>query len=503
MKNQTKKEWYLDRFCNHQFAALVENERLTEFSCEKEQSSVCVGNIYKGKVVNVLSGMNAAFINCGLHRNCYLSMDESYTDYSRYDGSIGEMNFPLLKEGDEVIVQVTKPERGTKGAKVTMRLSFVGKRIIYLPNTDFLGISRKITDEKVRKSLLEKAEKMRESQEEGFILRTLAPTANTKQLKAEAKYLKNLYLEMQDLAKNAPVGAILYEGEDLPSRIMRDCLGEEIDSIHVGEEELYNRLLKLVRLRGDFPEKKLILHDAESAILEEHVLTEKLTQALSPTVSLTSGGYLVIEYTEAMTVIDVNTGSYVGEDNLEETVFKVNLEAAEEIANQVRLRNIGGIVVVDFIDMLNEKHKEAVTEKLKELLALDSAKCNVLPMSELCITQFTRKRVGNEIYSVLTKKCEHCNGGGYLAEDIFIVSRIRAALLKCFAKGFKSAIVELSDKVMKKIFAEGLLTKEVHKRWQDKRIYLVPHRTYKEYHFVVYGENSSVLQLPNTAQLLY
>ena len=238
-------------------------------------------------------------------------------------------------------------------------------------------------------------------------------------------------------------------------------------------------------------------------MLTEYGIAPLVYDAATPTVPLDNGGYLVIEHTEAMTVVDVNTGSYVGETSLEDTVFAVNLAACEEIARQVRLRNIGGIVTIDFIDMLEQDHKEAVTQTLRDLLAQDSAKCNVLPMNELCITQFTRKRVGNEIYSVLTKKCEHCNGGGYLAEDIFIVSRIRAALLKCFAKGFKSAIVELSDKVMKKIFAEGLLTKEVHKRWQDKRIYLVPHRTYKEYHFVVYGENSSVLQLPNTAQLLY
>ena len=149
MKNQTKKEWYLDRFCGHQFAALVEDGRLTEFSCEKEARVSCVGNVYKGKVVNVLSGMNAAFINCGLSRNCYLSMDESYTDYTKYDGTMYEMNHSILplKEGDEVIVQVTKPPRGTKGAKVTTRLSFVGKRLIYLPNTNCLGISRKITSE--------------------------------------------------------------------------------------------------------------------------------------------------------------------------------------------------------------------------------------------------------------------------------------------------------------------------------------------------------------------
>lgn len=504
MKNQTKKEWYLDRFCGYQFAALVENGRLTEFSCEKESRTSCVGNVYKGKVVNVLSGMNAAFINCGLHKNCYLCMDEAYTDYSKYDGTMLEnKDAPLLKEGDEVIVQVTQPPRRNKGAKVTTRLSFVGKRIIYLPNTGFLGISRKITDEELRENLLKRADKMRQRDTEGFIVRTQAPFATDKQLKTEAAYLKKLYLEMLDWAKTAPVGAVLYEDEDLPARVMRDCMGEELEAIHVGDAELHERLLKLIRIRKDIPEKKIIYHTGEISMLEECGITQEMEHALRPTVPLKSGGYLVVEYTEAMTVVDVNSGSYVGEDNLQETVFKVNLEAAEEIARQVRLRNVGGIVVVDFIDMSDEAHREAVTEKLRESLLTDSAKCNVLPMSELCLTQFTRKRVGNEILSFLTKACEHCNGSGYLPNDIFVVSHIRSALFKCFQKGYKSAIVDVNEKIMKTILSEGMFSKEMRGRWAEKRIYLLPHRTYREEHFTVRGENSGVLQLPNNAQLLY
>ena len=191
MIKTTKKEWFLDRYCGQQFAALLEDGILTEFSCEDEPRTACVGNIYKGKVVNVLSGMNAAFVNCGLSRNCYLSMEETYTDYSKYDGTMVETNDKIhnLKEGDEIIVQITKPARGNKGAKVTTHLSFVGKRIIYLPNTPFLGISRKITDEAERAQLLQVASSMREREEEGFIVRTQAPYATDEQLKTEAEYL--------------------------------------------------------------------------------------------------------------------------------------------------------------------------------------------------------------------------------------------------------------------------------------------------------------------------
>lgn len=500
-----KKEWFFDRFCGRQFAALVEDGRLAEFSVEREDCGSIVGNVYKGKVVNVLSGMNAAFIACGLHKNCYLSMEETYTDYTKYDGTLVETNAkPLrLKVGDEILVQVTKPPRGNKGAKVTTHLSLVGKHIIYLPTTDFLGISRKITDEKQREKLLKSVEKMRAGENEGCIVRTQAPFATQKQLKMEWEYLKKLYAQLCKDAETAEVGDVLYQDEELPVRIMRDSFGDELVAIRVGDEELYQKLRALIRLRGDLPEKKLIKYDGERSMLKEYGITPLVYDATRPTVSLDNGGYLVIDHTEALTVIDVNTGSYVGETSLEETVFAVNLEAAKEIARQVRLRNIGGIVVVDFIDMIDEEHKEAVTEELKKYLALDKAKCNVLPMSELCLTQFTRKRVGNEAMSFLIKPCAHCGGMGEVHEDIFTIMQIRAAILDCFADGYNAAVVELHEGIMHKILSEGVFSIEANNRWKDKRVYFIPHKTYKEEFYTVRGDNSNVLHLPDKAQILY
>ena len=505
MKHEIKKEWFLDRYCGQTFAALIADGQLTEFSCEPEHRDACVGNIYKGRVTNVLSGMNAAFINCGLAKNCYLSMDEFYTDYHKYDGKLGESTAPPLhlKIGDEIIVQVTHPPRGNKGAKVTTHLSFVGKTIIYLPNTDFLGISRKITDQALREKLLEQTGKMRERLDEGYILRTQGATATQKQLKAEAAYLKSLYKEMQALEKDAPVGSVLYEDEDLPVRVMRDSYGDEITAIHVGDERLYKRLLRLVKLRKDIPVRKLLLYTGERAMMTEYGISPLIYNAASPVVPLDNGGYIVIDPTEAMTVVDVNTGSYVGETSLEDTVFAVNLAAAAEIARQVRLRNIGGIVVVDFIDMVSEEHKEKVTEALRERLAEDSAKCNVLPMSELCLTQFTRKRVGNEVRSYLVKPCPHCAGRGHLHEDIFVITLIRSKIIDCFADGYTAAIVDINDGIMRKILQEGLFSEELSTRWKNKRVYFVPHKTYKEDTISVRGENSSVLTLPDKAQILY
>ena len=500
-----KKEWFFDRFCGRQFAALVEDGKLAEFSVEREDLGSIVGNIYKGRVVNVLSGMNAAFISCGLHKNCYLSMEETYTDYTKYDGTLVETNAKPLKlnVGDEILVQVTMPPRGNKGAKVTTHLSFVGKNLIYLPSTDFLGISRKITDEKLRVKLLQTAEKMRGSADEGFIVRTQAPFATQKQLKAEAAYLKKLCLQTLQAAKYAAVGEVLYEDEDLPVRIVRDSFEGELVAIRVGDEELYQKLKRLIRLRGDVPEKKLIKYDGERSMLKEYGITPLVYEATRPTVSLDNGGYLVIDHTEALTAIDVNTGSYVGNTSLEETVFAVNLEAAREIARQVRLRNIGGIVVVDFIDMTDEKHKEAITEELRAALAQDKAKCKVLPMSELCLTEFTRKRVGSEAMSFLIKPCEHCGGMGEVHEDIFTLMRLRAAILDCFADGYNAAVVELHEGIMHKILSDGVFSIEAKNRWKNKRVYLIPHKTYKEEFFTVRGDNSNVLHLPDKAQILY
>lgn len=502
-EKQIKKEWFLDRYCAQQFAALLEDGRLTEFSSEKEPRRSCAGNIYKGVVVNVLSGMNAAFVNCGLEKNCYLSMEECYTDYTKYDGTMGgSNNAPLdLKVGDEVVVQVTKPARGTKGAKVTTHLSFVGKMVIYLPVTDFLGISRKITNEEERNRLLKTAEDMRTSDSEGFIIRTQAPFASLEQIQTEVEYLKKKYAEVEEWAKKAPVGALLYEDDDLPQRVMRDCFGEEIAAIHVGDSSLYQKVLRIAKLRGDIPPEKIHHFVGERSMLMQYGITPLVYEAANPVVPLENGGSIVIEHTEAMTVVDVNTGSYVGESSLEETVFAVNLQAAKEIARQVRLRNIGGIVVVDFIDMVEEAHKEAVTEELRRHLALDKAKCNVLPMSELCISQFTRKRIGKHVLSYLEKTCPYCGGAGYVHDDVFVVTRIRSALLDCFADSFNKAVVDLNGQIMHKIFSEGIFSIEMENRWKDKQICFVPHKTYREDQFSVRGEEKFP-SLPSNAQFL-
>lgn len=497
-----KKQWFFDRYCGQQFVALLEDGRLTEFAAEKEGGGEIVGNIYKGRVMNVLSGMQAAFVYCGLEKNCYLSTEDTYADYSKYDGQMPAPAPVKLKEGDEILVQVVKPPRGNKGAKVTTNLSFVGKNLIFLPNSEFLGISRKITDETVRERMLLEADKLR-AKGQGFIVRTCAPTASKRDLKRECNYLKKLWQATMSAADGAPVGTALFCDLALPTRVMRDSIGDDVECMHVGDKELFDDLTALAKIRGDGSEKKIRFHKGPRALMREYGISELVDEACKPVVKLDCGGYLVIEHTEAMTVVDVNTGSFVGSSSLEETVFEVNMRAAEEVARQVRLRNVGGIVVVDFIDMVEQAHRDQVNAKLKECLDKDKARCNVLPMSELCLTQFTRKRVGADVTSYLVKPCETCKGRGVVPSDTMLFVRLRGDLLDLFADGYRSIIVDLNDKLMQKLLSGGVFSREVKERWKNNRIYLVPHRGYAENEYHLRGDNSGVLTLPDKAQILY
>lgn len=496
-----KKEWFFDRFCGAQLAAYAEDGILKEAAVESETQGEEIGNIYKGTVRNVVGGMQAAFVDCGLARNCYLPMDERATVIDKYDGEETAQKVVPLKEGDEVLVQITKPARGGKGAKVTRDLSFVGKSLIYLPKNRFLGISRKLTDEELRASLLKEAEKLIDG-DEGYIVRTAAKDATKRRLKTEAEYLKRIYRMTLETAASSPVGTCVYREYDLPVKIMRDSLGGEVNRIYVGDRELYERVLRLARIRPDLGEKKIEYYTGEYQLFDKFNLSEQIRALTEPRAELKNGAYLVVDRTEAMTVIDVNTGSFTGKDDLETTVFETNLLAAREIARLVRLRNIGGIVAVDFIDMQDENHRAAVEEELVNAMSEDKAKTRVYPMNDLCVTLFTRKRTRNDLLSFLVKPCPHCTAG-YVLSDDFMEIRIRGAIMDCFAHGYDSAIVELNRGLLKKILSEGVFTQELSGRWKDKRVYCVPHSTWDGEKFTVRGDNAKILTLPDDAQILY
>ncbi len=497
-----KKEWFFDRFCGSRIAVYAEDGKIVEVGSERESAEHALGNIYKGKVANVVPGMQAAFISCGMEKNCYLPLGEGAAVFSTYDGEARTGGVLSLKEGDEVLVQLVKPARNSKGAKVTCDLSFVGKNLIYLPKTDFLGISRKITDPETRAALLEEAGKLRKSGE-GFIVRTAAAEATKRHLKTESEYLRRMYRAVLEQAGSAPVGAVVYREYELPVKVMRDSLGGGVTSIVVGDPELYEKVLRLARMRSDLDEKKVILYRGARTMFAHYGLTEQIYGLVNPRVELENGGYLIIDLTEAMTVIDVNTGKYTGENDLESTVYETNLLAAKEIARQVRLRNIGGIVAVDFIDMAEESHRAGVESALTEALGADRAKCRVLPMSELCVTLFTRKRTSEGIGTLMLKPCPHCTRQGFVYSDRFMTMRIRSAVSEWFAQGYRAVIIDLNRDLMEEILKRRYLSEELEGAWRGKLIYFVPHRTYHEERFEIRGDNAPVLTLPDDAQILY
>lgn len=496
-----KQEWFFDSFYRFDLAVCVEEGKITEVRVEDEGDGELVGNIYKGRVCNVIAGMQAAFVSCGLDKNCYLPLNDVSCEISRYDGN-GAGNMLTLQEGDEILVQIDKSPRGNKGAKVTTALSFVGRTLIYLPRTDFLGISRKLTDEKVREKLLADVDEFRAAGE-GFIVRTAAEGADKKTLKKEAEHLKKYALEVIEKAKRMPVGSCVYKEAALAVKTLRDHPGKDIAVARVGNKGLYDEIVSVFNGIGLPLDKKITLYKGERSLFQEYGLSEQIYELATPRAELEGGGYLIIDHTEAMTVIDVNTGKYTGESDLESTVTQTNLRAAREIARQVRLRNIGGIVTVDFIDMTEEEHRVAVMKELERALSEDRAKCRVQPMNELCIGIFTRKRVNNDIQSFLLKPCTHCTRQGFVLSDAYMMLRIRSAILDYFANGYTGVIIELNRLLMNKILSEGVFSQEVSGAWKDKRVYMIPHSTYHEEKFTIRGDNAPILTLPEDAQILY
>ena len=496
-----RKEWFFDRVCGEQIVIYAEDGKLVEVEGEDARHGAVLGNIYKGKVANVVPGMQAAFINCGLKRNCYLPLDEGAARFASYDGS-GNASVRDLQEGDEVLVQVVKAPRGNKGAKVSLDLSIVGKTLIYLPRTDFLGISRKICDPDIRTALLKEAERLR-LPGEGFILRTAAANATKRHIKTECEYLRRLYRSTLEAAVTAPVGTAVYREADLPFKVMRDSLGDGVTKLYVGNKELYERILTLARMRADLGEKRVVHYTGAVSMYKQFGLSEQIHALSQPMVRLENGAYLMIDRTEAMTVIDVNTGKFTGENDLESTVFETNILAAREIARQVRLRNVGGIVAVDFIDMTEEEHRTAVSEELERALSSDRSKCRVLPMNDLCVTLFTRKRTNREISTLLLQPCRRCGGRGETLSDFYMALLIRSALLDCFAEGYRSAIVELNAELLKALLSDRYFRADVMGVWREKRIYLIPHDDLLQEDFTVRGDDADTLTLPDNAQLLY
>ena len=395
--------------------ALVENGVVQEVFIERAQKRGIVGNIYKGRVCRVLPGMQAAFIEIGLERAAFLhasdianNLDNSDEETERQD-DISQ----LLREGQEVLVQVIKDPLGSKGARLTTHITIPSRYLVLMPGETTVGISTKIEDEEERLRLKDIVTSLDiDDAGHGYIIRTVADGIDQQALEVDQKYLCKLWGSIQEQMKTTKAGSSVYEDLPLSVRTLRDLVSDDIEKVRVDSRETFSRLTEFSsKFVPQFTER-LEYYPGERPIFDLYNVEDELQKALERKVQLKSGGYLVIDQTEAMTTIDVNTGAYVGHRNLEETIFKTNLEAAQTITRQLRLRNLGGIIIIDFIDMLLEDHKRQVLRVLEKSLDKDHAKSHITEVSTLGLVEMTRKRTRESLEHILCEVCPTCAGRG-------------------------------------------------------------------------------------------
>lgn len=496
------KRIFIDSNAGNVIAALADGKKLLEYQTEKLSGKVIVGSVFKGRIENVLPGMQGAFVNIGLEKNGYLYTGESLVSKAQLEEAVALPTKLDVKVGDEVIVQVVKDATGTKGARLTTHVSYASRNLVYMPEYDFVVVSRRIEDEALREALLSVGESIK-PEKGGLIMRTVAKIEDKDSFEEEKIYLENVHAEILKKAQELTAPALLYEDGNLAKRMLRDVYTPDVEEIIVADYSLYCDVMDVAVKRGGKILQKVKYYDKKRDLFTDYGLSGEVDAMLRNKVNLDSGAYIIIDKTEALTAIDVNTGKYIGEDSLEKTVYETNLMACDEIARQLRLRNIGGIVIIDFIDMEEESHREDVVERLKNNLKSDRSRCNVIGMTGLGLVELTRKKTRKESFSTLVKNCPYCKGDGMIFSNDYIVTKIRCALLDVFSDDYTCAIVDLNGDICDYVFKAGALTKDVKKIWRDKRIYLVPHRTYHQEYFSVRGDNRKVLELPDTARLLY
>jgi ribonuclease E len=394
-----------------QIAVLEENVLVQHYVTRAGATSM-VGNIYLGRVQNVLPGMEAAFVDVGRGRNGVLYAGEVNYSPEDIEGSAPRIE-QLLKAGQAVMVQVTKDPMGGKGARLTANLSLAGRYLVLAPNQDLQGISRRLPDE--ARTRLKALLKRVKPPEHGVIVRTAAESASEEALEADLRRLLAIWDDIQKRSKKGKAPTVLYEEPELTVRVVRDLFtDEEYRGLVTDSQRVYGLVTEYLREVAPDLADKVTLHTGTLPAFEEHRIVEQIHKALDRKVWLPSGGYLIIERTEAMTIVDVNTGKSVGKTNLEETVVNTNLEAAREVARQLRLRDIGGIIVIDFIDMLLEKNKKQVEDTMRDALALDKTRSQVFEIGALGLMQVTRKRVSSGLVESFSEICPTCEGRGIL-----------------------------------------------------------------------------------------
>ena len=401
--------------------AVVEHGMLQEVHIERPARRRYLGNVYKGRVKRVLPGMQAAFVDIGLERTAFLhAQDVVNNDRVSADATPAgverkpEPNIQdVLREGEDVVVQVVKDPIGTKGARLTTAISLPSRYLVLLPNSDMLGVSARIEDEEERDRLKAIVQDCKpDDSSNGYILRTNAEGVQAEDLRRDMDYLHRLWRVVRERAEQMPAGRKVYDDLSLPLRAMRDLMHSEVEKIRIDSPVWFQRAQEFIRKFLPEAADQLELYKGQRPIFDLYGVEDEIGNALRRKAPLKSGGYLIIDQTEAMTTIDVNTGGFVGHRNLEETIYKTNLEAAQAIARQLRLRNLGGIVIVDFIDMHDDDHRRQVLRTLEFALERDYAKTSVSAFSALGLIELTRKRTTESLENVLCEFCPDCEGRG-------------------------------------------------------------------------------------------
>ncbi|MCK5121878.1 MAG: ribonuclease G [Methylococcales bacterium] len=399
--------------------AVIENGVLQELIIEREQQKGLVGNIYKGAVCRVLPGMQAAFVDIGLEKAAFLHLSDFSNKELEKKGS--EQIEHYLREGQPIVVQVTKDPLGTKGARLTTEISIPSRFQVYMPYASNSGVSQRIESEKERSRLRACIEQFQEKHESGgFIARTAAECVEDPVLISDMLFLTKLWDAISERIKKAAVKTLIHEDLSLSTRILRDLYTDSIERIRVDSKETFQKLVEFAKVFVPDIVPVIEHYSGECPVFDIYNVEDEITRALDRKVKLKSGGHLVFDQTEAMTTVDVNTGGYVGGRNLEETIFKTNLEAAQTISRQLRLRNLGGIIIIDFIDMRSEEHKQQVLNALQRNLDKDHAKNKITEVSTLGLVEMTRKRTRESLEHILCEPCCACGGRGVLktAESI-------------------------------------------------------------------------------------
>jgi ribonuclease G len=408
-----------------------------ELLVERAASRGLVGNIYMGRVARVLPGMQSAFVEIGLDRAAFLHVADIW-EYREASKPIEK----ILAEGQPLLVQVLKDPIGSKGARLSTQISVAGRLLVYLPHDPHIGISQKIEDEGGRQLLRERVRELLPPEEKGgYIVRTLAESATEEDLRADITYLRHLWQVIQERSGGGTAGAtppqLLYQDLSLAQRVLRDVVGSDTARVVVDSRENYQKLAAFAehympQLRG-----RIEHYTGERPLFDLHGVEDEIEKALSRRVELKSGGYLIIDQTEAMTTIDVNTGGFVGSRNFDDTIFKTNLEAAQAAARQLRLRNLGGIIVLDFIDMQSDEHRAAVLEELKRALARDRTRITLNGFTTLGLVEMTRKRTRESLAHVLCEPCPTCAGRGEVKTAHTVCYEILREILR-EARAFKA-----------------------------------------------------------------